>query len=67
MVSVSRSEPNISLADHMKWLESIGQAEGCTCDFIWKPRLMLWVRKNTDRACPAHGAGQCRGNGDCTC
>ena len=60
-------EPNISLADHMKWLESIGQAKGCTCRFAWRPRLYLWVRLNTERDCPAHGAGRCRGNGDCTC
>lgn len=72
------SEPSVSLADHMAWLESIGQAPGCTCRWKWKSTGYRdghrnistgpnWVRMNTERDCPAHGAGRCRGNGDCTC
>ena len=52
-------EPTVSLADHLAWLESIGQVPGCTCRFQWKsgrtPYLWEgWVRMNTARDCPAH-------------
>lgn len=51
---VNREAPAESLADRIRYLESIGQPPGCTCDWSWKPRLQLWTRKNTIRGCPAH-------------
>jgi hypothetical protein len=59
--------PDVSLADHLAWLESLG-AKPCSCRFAWKslswrePGYGLhhggygWVRMNTDPRCPEHGA-----------
>lgn len=48
-----------TLAQHMAWLESIGQEKGCPCRFQYKSlgrgHGEGWVRMNTDPACPAHG------------
>jgi hypothetical protein len=60
-------QPEISLADHLAWLESIG-AKPCSCRFAWRslswrePGYGLhhagygWTRQNTDPRCPEHGA-----------
>jgi hypothetical protein len=45
-----------TLAEHMAWLESIGQTPGCLCHWRMKPRIG-WVRMNTAKGCPAHPGG----------
>ena len=60
------AEQQTPLADHLAWLESIGQAPGCSCRWAWKSLGYRdrhinvraghgWVRMNTARDCPAHG------------
>lgn len=51
-----------ALAEHIAWLESIGQEPGCTCRWAWKSLGRMygtsagkgWVRMNTASDCPAH-------------
>jgi hypothetical protein len=62
--------PDRSLAEHIAWLESIGQAPGCTCRWAWKSTGYRdghvnihshgWVRMSTARGCPAHSGGRAR-------
>jgi len=59
-------QPTTTLADHLRWLESIG-AKPCSCRFAWRSlgwhdtgRVHRsagygWVRMNTDPRCPEHG------------
>lgn len=50
--------PSHPLADHLRWLESIG-AKPCICRYEWKSLGLHeghgWVRMNTENACLEHG------------
>jgi len=56
----------LPLADHIAWLESIGQTPGCTCRWAWKSLGRMygtsagrgWVRMTTAKGCPAHPGGR---------
>jgi hypothetical protein len=56
ITSINTHVPDKPLSEHIKWLESIGQAPGCNCDWNWYMRRNFhgWGRKNTNPACPAH-------------
>jgi hypothetical protein len=61
-------QPTQPLADHLRWLESLG-SKPCSCRFAWRSLSWMepgpgrvrrsagygWVRENTDPRCPEHG------------